>query len=403
MPMPRDIKRLHSLLDGLSYYRKFLLNMAKCVRPITALLKKEAAFTFTSSMEEAVRALHAEFATLQILVFPDWDAVIDKSRYFHLHCHASPDSLGATPKQEHPDGSIRPIVYISQATLTNERNWTPMEFEAGCFVWSIRRHRRYLLSVVFLIFTDHECLQQINKIGECKPRIFNAGCSSFQSITTVPHKDEDGKTLTLTSFYTTPSCPSPGVDLGGLAPPSYKSPGTGTNPFPTPVLGGLPVTKNDFRTHRAPMPLMLMTDPTTVPFAAPTDVPCLPYAIDAQHEASRSNCFRRTQSRMAILAGNTPLRPDYRAADRSGFSVSAAPAPPPKVLFCSSPPPRSARLGSTIPLGRPASPRLTPAPNSQMDHSPPAASPVLQYTTPDNDTSTAAEQLSHTLLTKHRT
>ena len=41
MPMPRDIKQLRSLLDGLSYYRKFLPNMAKRVRPISALLKKE--------------------------------------------------------------------------------------------------------------------------------------------------------------------------------------------------------------------------------------------------------------------------------------------------------------------------------------------------------------------------
>ena len=40
MPMPRDIKQLRSLLGGLSYYRKFLPDMAKRVRPITALLKK---------------------------------------------------------------------------------------------------------------------------------------------------------------------------------------------------------------------------------------------------------------------------------------------------------------------------------------------------------------------------
>ena len=151
------------------------------------------------------------------------------------------------------------------------------------------------------------------------------------------------------------------------------------------------------------MPLMHITGPTIMPFAAPTDVPCWPYATDDLHEASQSNCIRRTQSQMVILAGNTPLHPDYRAVDRSGFVVSADPAPPPKFSFCSSPPPRSARQGSTIPLSRPASPRLTPAPNSQMDHSPPAASPVLQYTIPDDVTSTAAEQLSNTLLSySHR-
>ena len=171
MPMPRNIKQLRSLLGGLSYYRKFLPNMAKRVRPITALLKKGATFSFTPPMEEAVRALLAELTTPPILVFPDWNAAFDKSRPFRLHCDASTDGLGATLEQEQTDGSVRPIVYISRATLANERNWTPMELKAGCVVWSIRRLRRYLFSVFFLIFTDHECLQQISKIGESKPRI----------------------------------------------------------------------------------------------------------------------------------------------------------------------------------------------------------------------------------------
>ena len=95
MPMPTDIKQLRSLLGGLSYYRKFLPNMAHHIRPITALLKKGAAFDFTSAMEDTVRALLTELAAPPILVFPDWDAVIDTSRPFRLHCDASTAGLGA--------------------------------------------------------------------------------------------------------------------------------------------------------------------------------------------------------------------------------------------------------------------------------------------------------------------
>ena len=40
MPMPTEIKQLRSLLGGLSYYRKFLPDMTRLIRPITALLKK---------------------------------------------------------------------------------------------------------------------------------------------------------------------------------------------------------------------------------------------------------------------------------------------------------------------------------------------------------------------------
>ena len=123
--------------------------MARRIRPITALLEKGATFDFTSTMEDTVRALLAELAMPPILVFPDWDTVTNKSRPFRLHCDASTAGFGATLEQEQRDGSIRPIVYICRATLTNDQNWTPMELEAGCIVWSIRRLRRYLFGVFF--------------------------------------------------------------------------------------------------------------------------------------------------------------------------------------------------------------------------------------------------------------
>ena len=145
--------------------------------------------------------------------------------------------------------------------------------------------------------------------------------------------DDLGVYLIRACGYTTPSCPIAGVGLGGLAPPSYNDPGTGPNPFPTPVLGGIHLTKDDFRTHHAPMPLRRMTDQMTNFFATSTDEPYLPYAIDDQHEATWSNCAGYTRSRTVIMAGNTPLRPDYRMAARSGFTASAAPAPPSKSCF----------------------------------------------------------------------
>ena len=388
MPMPRDIKQLRSLLGGLSYYRKFLPNMAKRVHSITSLLKKGAVFDFTPLREVAVRALLAELAARPTLIFPNWDAVVDKSRPFRLHYDASTDVHGATLEQEQLDGSIRPIVYIRRATLSNERNWTPMELEAGCVVWSIRHLRRHLFSVFFLILTDRECLQQISKIDESKPRIqqwmeflsaYNYSLSyrrgrdnanadflsrlpidiSGSSALTDP--DDLSVYLIRACGYTTPSCPIPGIGLGGLTPPSDNKPGSGWNPSPTWVLGGLPLTKDDFRTHRAPMPLRRRAGPTADASVYTTNGSYLSYAIDDQLESSRPTRAGRTRSRTAILAGNTPLRPDYHRAARSGFATPAAPVLPPKTQHCSSSLPRSDRLGSTTPLGRPGLCRPPPA------------------------------------------
>ena len=115
-----------------------------------------------------------------------------------------------------------------------------MELEAGCVVWSIRRLRRYLFGV-FLIFTDHECLQQIRKIGERKPRIQrrmeflsaynyrlsyrrgrdNANADFLSRLPILPTAEDISSSSALTDpddlgvyliracGYTTPSCPIP--------------------------------------------------------------------------------------------------------------------------------------------------------------------------------------------------
>ena len=428
IPMLTDIKQLRSLLGGLSYYRKFLPNMACRIRPITAVLKKGVAFNFTSTMEDTVRALLGELAAPPILVFPDWDAVIDTSRPFRLHCDASTVGLGATLEQEQPNGSKRPIVYISRATLDNEQNWIPMELEAGCVVWGIRRLRRYLFGVYFLVFTDHQYLQQICKIGETKPRIqrwmefvsaYNFRLSyrrgqenanaDFLSRLLLPHIEEDisgasaltdrddlGVYLIRACGLITPSCPVPGAGLGGLAPSPYHTPGAGLGglvpPSDTPVLGGLPLTKDDFRTHRAPMPPTHMTARPRRPYATPPKAPYTTYAISARDDAPRST--RHTKSQTAILDCNAPSRPDYRTAADSGFAASAASASPP---LRTSPPPCSARLGSTSSTGRLGSTSSTPTPpDLQSDPPPPTA--TLHLTAPDPDVQAAAGHLSNTLL-----
>ena len=382
MPMPSDIKQLRNLLGGLSYYRKFLPNMARLIRPITALLKKGAAFDLTPTMEGTVRALLAKLAAPPILVFPDCDAVIDTTRPFRLQCDASTAGLGATLEQEQPDGSIRPIVYISRATLDDEQNWTAMELEAGCVVWGIRRLRRYLFGVYFLVFTDHQCLRQFCKIGDTKPRIqrwvgflsaYNFRLSyrrgqdnanaDFLSRLPLPPISEDisgasaltdpedlGVYLIRACGFTTPACPVPGVGLGGLTPSPCHAPDA--------VLGGLPLTSDDFRTHRAPMPPTHMTARPRHSSVTLPKAPIAKYAISASDDAPQPT--RRARSQTATLDGNASSRSNYRTAAHSGFAAPTASAPPP---LRTSPPPRSARRGYTTSTGRPASTSSALAPS----------------------------------------
>lgn len=153
--------------------RNFLAGMAKRIQPITPLLKQGVNIVFTPAMEIDHRAeSDGKLPAPPVLVHPDWEAVADNSRPFLLYCDASIDDSGATLEQEQKDGSIRPIVFISRATLEPERHWTPLGLKADSIVWSIKRLLRgYLWGTKFtFFFSDHKALESFAKVAEPNPR-----------------------------------------------------------------------------------------------------------------------------------------------------------------------------------------------------------------------------------------
>ena len=215
-----------------------------------------------------------------------------------------------------------------------------MELEAGCVVWSIRRLRRYLFGVHFLVFTDHQCLQQIFKIGETKPRIqrwmefllaYNIRLSyrrgqdnantdflsrlplppiaeDISSASALADRDDLGVYLICACGFTTPACTVPGVGLGGLTPSLCHAldaiSGGLTPPPDSPVLGRLPLTPGDFRTHRGSMPPAHRTARRRRSSATRLQTPFATYAISAPNDAQQP--IRRTRSQTATLDGNAP-------------------------------------------------------------------------------------------------
>ena len=347
---------------------------------------------------------------------------LDPSVYTVIPAPMVSEQLSSRSSLTAPSASLS--ILAEQPSLTNGIGppWNSRP-DALCGV-SVAYVATYL-AFLFLIFTGHECLQQISKIGESKPHIqrwmefisvYNYHLSyrrgrdntnaDFLSRLPIPPTTEDisgssaltdpddlGVYLIRACSYTSPSCPIPGVGLGGLTPPSDNNLGTAWHHSPTLVLGGLPLTQDDFRTHRAPMPLRRRSGPLADAFIYTTHGTYPSYTMDDQLEPTRTTRAGRTRSRTAILADHTPLRPGYHRAARSGFAAPAAPALPPRTQPRSSPLPRSDRLGSTTPLGRPDLCRPPPAQNSKVDTTPPAS-----HTNTEDDTYAATKQLSSTLL-----
>ena len=269
-----------------------------------------------------------------------------------------------------------------------------MELEAGCVVWSIRPLRRYLFGVYFLVFTDHQCLQQICKIGATKPRIqrwmdLSAYADFLSRLPLPPIADNvsgasrpDGsrrswrlshpRVQTHHPFLSRPwrglgwAGPSPDIPvLGGLAP----SPDI-------PVLGGLPLTPDDFRTHHAPIPSPSATIRPRRPRAT--------LSPGALHN------LRHLRPRRCPTTHTTDTKPNRDLIPHRARTI----ARPPTV---GSPPPRSARLGSTTSPGRRAPISSTPPPADLQSVPPPLSAP-LHPTAPGPDAQAAAAHLSNTLL-----
>ena len=86
-------------MGGVGYYRKLLPGLSTRICPRIALLRKGVKYVFTQAMEVIVRQMLLGLAAPPILVFPDWGAVADGSRPFHVYCDACVDGFGVAVEQ----------------------------------------------------------------------------------------------------------------------------------------------------------------------------------------------------------------------------------------------------------------------------------------------------------------
>ncbi|CAB1103024.1 unnamed protein product [Ectocarpus sp. CCAP 1310/34] len=163
---------LRALLGGLSYYRKFLPQMAKRVRPLTTLLKKNMRFDFTDSMESAVRQLLAELATPPVwCILSGMPSLMGRGPFAFIVTRAAMDLVALLNKSNLMILLGLSFSLVERLCLESARHWTPLDLEAGSIVWCITRLRGYLLGTHFKIFTDHKSLEYLVRVGENNGRV----------------------------------------------------------------------------------------------------------------------------------------------------------------------------------------------------------------------------------------
>jgi hypothetical protein len=85
---PRSVMQIRSFLRLAGYYRRFIPNFSKIVKPMTKLSEKEAKFKWSPQCEQAFLTLKKLLTTAPVLAQPD----IEKP--FHVYCDASSMGIG---------------------------------------------------------------------------------------------------------------------------------------------------------------------------------------------------------------------------------------------------------------------------------------------------------------------
>ena len=74
-------------------------------------------------------------------------------------------------EQQQPDGSIRPLSYLSSTTLDDERKWSISELECAAIVWATKRNRQMFYGIPFEVETDYQPLQNLASLSDKSNRV----------------------------------------------------------------------------------------------------------------------------------------------------------------------------------------------------------------------------------------
>jgi hypothetical protein len=82
LPPPTDVKSLRSFLGHAGFYRRFIKDFSKIIKPLTHILQNDVAFDFDEKCLAAFRTLKSALVSAPVIQPPDW------SQPFEIMCDA---------------------------------------------------------------------------------------------------------------------------------------------------------------------------------------------------------------------------------------------------------------------------------------------------------------------------
>jgi hypothetical protein len=129
----KSITQIRSFLELVGYYRRFIPNFSKIVKPMTKLLKKDAKFKWSQECEDTFLTLKKLLTTAPILAQPNME------KPFDVYCDAFGTSIGGVLMQ---DG--RAIAYASHQLRHHEEHYPTHDLELLTVIHALKVWMHYL-------------------------------------------------------------------------------------------------------------------------------------------------------------------------------------------------------------------------------------------------------------------
>jgi len=162
--VPKKVKSIQSFVSLCSYYRRFVPNFSKIVKPLTRLTEKNVKFEWTDECAHAFNTLKKALTNAQCLAYPDEFSPTE------IHTDASKEGLGCTLVQIQ-DGIERVVAYGSRSLRKYERNYSASELECLGVLYAIERFHPYIYGRRFRVVTDHCALCLLMKTKDPQGRL----------------------------------------------------------------------------------------------------------------------------------------------------------------------------------------------------------------------------------------
>ena len=161
IPFPLNLQGMQRFLGSSIFFKPFVLDYSGISAPLSDMIKGSFSWnksTWSKDYEQAFVNLKAALLHSLKIHFPDF------IKKFILRTDASKVAMAGVLLQEDPDtGELQPVAFISSKLSETVKRWDAYKLEAYGIYYAVKQLSYFLHGKEFVIETDHQNLQWIEK------------------------------------------------------------------------------------------------------------------------------------------------------------------------------------------------------------------------------------------------